>query len=130
MILCCNSRQISAHAAGIHTCSVRAASRICIAAENLKFMVPVGRRWYLHPEVPRRERETASLLPVLVYCEGAVQLRNIHIPDGVSRLTGQEGVVERNDQPAVKRKKRAFRESFCFRCETVSFAYEYAALVM
>lgn len=38
-----------------------------------------------------------------------MQLRNIHIPAGVSRLTGQEGVVERNDQPTVKRKKRASR---------------------
>lgn len=87
--------------------------RICIAAENLKFMVPVGRRWYLYPEVLCRERETPSLLPVLVYFEGAVQLRNIHIPAGVSRLAGQEGVVERNGQPAVhiKRKKRASRWS-------------------
>lgn len=33
-----------------------------------------------------REREMASLLPVLVYFEGTVQLRNIHILAGVSRL--------------------------------------------
>lgn len=51
----------------------------------------------------------ASLLPVLVYFEGTVQLRNIHILAGVSRLAGQEGVVERNGQSTVKRKKRASR---------------------
>lgn len=78
-------------------------------------MVPVGRRWYLYPEVPCRERETPSLLPVLVYFEGAVQLRNIHIPVGVSRLAGQEGVVERNGQPAVhKEKETSFSVRWAF----------------
>lgn len=72
-----------------------------------------GRSSVTHPEVPARaERETASLLPVLVYFEGAVQLRNIHIPAGVSRLASQEG-VGREARPAwaIKRKKRASRKA-------------------